>query len=779
MYHSIAVSSTRGGAVAAADAATPKNGAGQPNGHPADQDNDTGTGNDAASLAVLARVKSKHKKPGDEDGPYHNDSTSTSNTNSAEWDTSNSGGSASSSEKRRVRIQHPPVQNGDDHVAVNDERDWNENSDEQERQVDVQHQQRVQQERHQQHQQDDNAADAGVDRQESSTSTSSSDGGGGHRGGNNDDNPVLQAAPLHYGVPAVVSEYSSSRNGSSGASNTNAMSTSGSGSGGNNTGSGTGSGTASGSNQGGSSGSGNDQGGMSSNGNGSSGSGNDVKGSSEENMDNSGENNSGENSGGNSDASNRAIVKAGPKIVLEAQESSNYHRHVSEPLHVYHHYHHAHCKDGGMPPPESAPPDHQGADEAVREKKIQDKKRKRMNMRREYEERVEQEMESSEGSQDREVLIRPGRPITLDKVLSFTKTPRLVVKADAPFLVVYTNAAYCRLSGIDSHNAVGKAISSLLALPDQYDLAQLDFDKEYPPLLENYAMKASKIDESAINLRENQQREIYEADVAATDAENHVAAEAAGRARAATSKEENKGVGLDRLVAASGFNRFHVIKVRSKPHHMLGRNVKFLKAQSPVKRSHDEGSNGSSISSTYDGPSHFAACTMSISPVVSSPEAYNVAVVTDSGHKHKRIEPDQDNHQQVLKRRKHHHHYHQNGDSHHHSHHTQRTNYTPKEAPTQRRRHLVSHYVIQLEPFDGHSLKFGGMDSQSSTSATVDAQITDRSKTETLQWQRIAAPAAGILRGENRNSVNNHVDDIENDEIASDVSEPKHVSAIA
>ena len=64
-------------------------------------------------------------------------------------------------------------------------------------------------------------------------------------------------------------------------------------------------------------------------------------------------------------------------------------------------------------------------DNAGREKKLQDKKRKRMNMRREYEEKVQQEMESSEGSRDRgEVLLRPGRPVTLDKVLSFTKTAR-------------------------------------------------------------------------------------------------------------------------------------------------------------------------------------------------------------------------------------------------------------------------------------------------------------------------------------------------------------------
>jgi hypothetical protein len=65
---------------------------------------------------------------------------------------------------------------------------------------------------------------------------------------------------------------------------------------------------------------------------------------------------------------------------------------------------------------------------AARERKLQDKKRKRMNMRREYEEKVQQEMESSESSATKgAILLRPGRPITLDKVLSFTKVARLVV----------------------------------------------------------------------------------------------------------------------------------------------------------------------------------------------------------------------------------------------------------------------------------------------------------------------------------------------------------------
>ena len=49
---------------------------------------------------------------------------------------------------------------------------------------------------------------------------------------------------------------------------------------------------------------------------------------------------------------------------------------------------------------------------------------------------------------------------------------RIVIKSVPPFLVVHTNAAYCRLSGIDSHAAVGKPISNLLSLPDQQMLVE-------------------------------------------------------------------------------------------------------------------------------------------------------------------------------------------------------------------------------------------------------------------------------------------------------------------
>lgn len=307
-------------------------------------------------MVVLARVRRKHLRKRSSGDPENNETNSSSN--------GASNVSSEISSDRRVENQSPeqPSRRGQlEHCEEDDHQSLQDHVDE------------AEMERH-------NASRAGQDN--STTSASSS------RIQNNANIPI--DAPLGVGgggVPAVVSEYASSRVGSSG-SNTHQTSSSGSG---RNTGSGTGSG----SNQGGSSGSGNDQGGMSSNGIGSSGSGNDQKGSGEETRDNCGANNSGE---GNSDESN-----SNGKPSMSG---------IGEPTHTL-----VHQLREPEKPTQST--------NAFREKKLIDKKRKRMNMRREYEEKVQQEMESSEGSDENEFL-KPGRPVTLDKVLSLTKKARWV-----------------------------------------------------------------------------------------------------------------------------------------------------------------------------------------------------------------------------------------------------------------------------------------------------------------------------------------------------------------
>lgn len=704
-----------------------------------------------SSMAVLARVKRKHLRPPGNDGDGTHNSSSVTNGGSINASSNGGGSNASSSsslEEKRVRMQDPPQHhqqlppegNGNnDDVAMNGEADSNESEN-------------AAQEA------DAAAADVpAVERQES-TSSSSDDR----------NNPqVPNGEPLRFGVPAMISEYSSSaRTGNCGARNNHAMSTSGSGSGGN-----TNSGTGSGSNLGGSSGSGNDQGGISSNGNGSSGSGNDLKGSSEENVDNSGENNSGENSGGNSDGSNAVKVSAGAKVAIEDPLPK------ALPNLAEGHHQHPHRDDVAHQHQQRFSIDQPEGHDAAREKKIQDKKRKRMNMRREYEEKMEEEMASSDSSQDREVVLRPGKPVTLDKVLSFTKTPRLVVKAGPPFLVVYTNAAYSRLSGIDSHNAVGKPISSLLSIPDQYDLSQFDDEKDLSPAGESPS-KRFTVDPGKNGVESSSQGD--RDGVAIAGQESHAAAAAAGRARAAdaTTGDAND-IGLESLVANSGFGRLNMVSVRSKLHNMVGRNIKVLKSTYSTKGNQEEGSNGSSTTSNYDASHRVLACAMSISPVVSSPEAYHVVTDKDQDshhHKSKRNEKDHDSHQNNWKRRKHHHHHNDNTQdaSSHLPHHRA---HMMKEISIHRKSQLVSHYVIQLEPYIGDAQKTGAM--ESSTSTALEAQRLGLSKTDLKRQKTEEAVLRSSAAAEDRHQLNNDEYDDDEDEMESERSEHReHVSAI-
>jgi hypothetical protein len=309
---------------------------------------------------------------------------------------------------------------------------------------------------------------------------------------------------------------------------------------------------------------------------------------------------------------------------------------------------------------------------------------------------------------------------------------RIVIKAGPPFLIVYTNAAYTRLSGIDSHAAVGKPISTLLSIPDQDTLAEVIAASASA---ENAAATAAAGVAKHPSEKGQQEQNGYShlgAQHTDDDAQGHtyMAAEAAGRARAAASQEEdNAGMCLERLVAASGFGRCHVIHVLAKPHHMVGRNVSVPNKEggSAVGTGTDmmdigiaeARGNGSSLTSSA------LACSMSVSPVVSSPEAI-AAVVTDK---------DQDNHSHKSKRRKYHHHSdsQQQAGNNHHQH---RRNFLMREVSLNRKKHLISHYVIQLEPFEGTFRKFGSLESHSSSSTTAEAHILGLTKSE-LRRQRM------------------------------------------
>lgn len=611
-------------------------------------------------MLVLARVKRKHSKNKPNDDPTLDVSNISSNYGSNT--------SSGSSSEKKVRIQHP--QEGEPDEGTRGREEDNEGAE-------------------------DLVADS---RQESTSATSSSE----------ERNPDLgQEPPLDFRLPAVVSEYGSSRTGSSGASNSNQMSTSGSGSAGN-----SGSGTASGSNQGGSSGSGNDHGGISSNGNGSSASGNDVKGSSEDFVDNSGENNSGGNSDGtNSNEADRGEIQSNMEARTASPTPMIHKQIASDPLN----------KEQNSP--SSNKKLFKDGSEAIREKKLQDKKRKRMNMRREYEEQVQMDMESSEGSRgnEEEPLFRPGRPVTLDKVLSFTDVPlyvcesivsrsrecfqsnlsysyvfRILVRPTAPFSVILTNAAYTRLSGINSHTVVGKPISSLLSLPN-------GVESQLTP---------------AITGSEQQDAEMR----GGNEAQDISAATAL------------QAISIDMLIANSGFGEWRKVNVFDKP--VLGRDFTMMKSESPRPlTSREEGSDGSSITSSYQGSQNHLSCksfpskcfccsncaamvdsnhaffpiigSMAVSPVVGSSEAFTV-------------QSDKDNDVHKTKRRKH-----QASDSSNQSGnagHPNRRTFQFRDMAN-RKRQLVTHYVIQLGRVDSPSQKSGSLGSQSSVSNGGEARI--------------------------------------------------------
>ena len=129
-----------------------------------------------------------------------------------------------------------------------------------------------------------------------------------------------------------------------------------------------------------------------------------------------------------------------------------------EKPHIHHHYHGAHQ--------EKAVNFQQDDLQA----KIMEKKRKRMNMRREYEEECGQmgDTSSSSASQmPQDSPLQPaGKPVTLEEVLYFTKTARLLVQAIPPFLAVHSNAAFSSLCGLQSSIVIGTPVASIVSLPD-------------------------------------------------------------------------------------------------------------------------------------------------------------------------------------------------------------------------------------------------------------------------------------------------------------------------
>lgn len=261
---------------------------------------------------------------------------------------------------------------------------------------------------------------------------------------------------------------------------------------------------------------------------------------------------------------------------------------------------------------------------------------------------------------------------------------------------MHTNAAYSRLTGLDSHLVVGKGIATLLSVPAQ--------ESEPSP---------------------QDEQESVQQDGNPSNANDLVAAAAAGRARAQGSKPNTPDVSLSRVIVSCGNGHVNPVLVASKPHQMVGRNVSIVKEAgntSPAAGTRDEGaSNGTSLTSHDDG--RFLSCRMSIAPVTaaSSSNSYmDIAAVTDK-----------DGDMQQGKRQKH------DCLSQDAGHRGQEG----REVSVHHRRHLhrprVTHYVIQVQLQDGKPGKHESLDSLSSNSTSVEARLHGLSKAE-LEAQRLA-----------------------------------------
>ena len=88
--------------------------------------------------------------------------------------------------------------------------------------------------------------------------------------------------------------------------------------------------------------------------------------------------------------------------------------------------------------------------------------------------------------------------------------------------MVHANAAFTRLTGVDSHEVNGRSVSNLFSMPHQA-------------------------------LGQNNGNEVA--------AQSHQAVASAGRAR---TQDESVGMNVDRLVVANGFDDYHIINVAAK-----------------------------------------------------------------------------------------------------------------------------------------------------------------------------------------------------------------------
>ncbi|KAL3790596.1 hypothetical protein HJC23_008802 [Cyclotella cryptica] len=325
----------------------------------------------------------------------------------------------------------------------------------------------------------------------------------------------------------------------------------------------------------------------------------------------------------------------------------------------------------------------------TKEEKLIEKKRKRMSARKEYEEEWQRQMrDSSESSSRNETCtLEPGKPVTLEDVLSFTKTARLLVQALPPFLAVHANAAFTQLTGINSHTVIGQPVASIIAIAEG-----LPPNKESDSSGSDMTNNKDAMSSLSGSLEGNDgQNDVNMA--SANDPSRQAQQDPPNDGNIVVNAQEpsiSAGFRIDRLIVARGYGHIHNVEVIFAPpqvsaHAIEGSEVKINDGNANVKRKKKDDK---------------IFCRMSVSPVVTSIESW------DSG----RIEG--------------------HADSKVHSHSSSSGGKKRKHGHVANELMIVKHYLIQLESIDGPHLLDKRSSFSSSTDTTGEAQLLGITRSE-------------------------------------------------
>lgn len=259
-----------------------------------------------------------------------------------------------------------------------------------------------------------------------------------------------------------------------------------------------------------------------------------------------------------------------------------------------------------------------------------------------------------------------------------------MVQSNPPFLVVHTNAAYSRLTGIDSHNVVGKPIRALISMPTG-----------------NSSDTLWQADEAALTTQGTQ------GDVGSTQQ---------------VPRQHRKSFRLERLVASSGFGRIHNILIHAGSHPLIGKNVTIVQGESVGASGIGATDRDNAEAACCDQSNKYIMCRSSIAPIISGfimDDSYTVSDKEESDllkSKRRKHASDQD----ANSGRRH------SGSGMNEGHHHHRKQRVAR----------VTHYVMQLGANDD-TLQ-GSVDSLSTSSTSIEARLLGLSK-EKLRAHRLVS----------------------------------------